>query len=90
MTDEIVYKVTGRPHRNDIRRMMEWLLNQDFKYCMDSIEVNSCKMMVFMLVFKELMLENGLALNDVLTDLYEEVCEADLPDIPKAEILSVS
>ena len=36
------------------------------------------------------MLENGLALNDVLTDLYEEVCEADLPDIPKAEILSVS
>ena len=47
-------------------------------------------MMVFMLVFKELMLENGLALNDVLTDLYEEVCEADLPDIPKAEILSVS
>ncbi|CBY30541.1 unnamed protein product [Oikopleura dioica] len=74
VTDDIVYKVTGRPRRNDIRRMMEWLLNQDIKYCMDSIE--------------ELMLENGIALNDVLTDLYEEICEADLPDIPKAEILS--
>ena len=35
------------------------------------------------------MVENGLALNDVLTDLYEEVCEADLPEIPKAELLSV-
>lgn len=39
VTDDIVYKVTGRPRRNDIRRMMEWLLNQDIKYCMDSIEV---------------------------------------------------
>ncbi|CAG5103928.1 Oidioi.mRNA.OKI2018_I69.chr1.g1005.t1.cds [Oikopleura dioica] len=74
VTEDIVYKVTGRPNRNDIRKLMEWLLNQDIKYCIENIQ--------------ELMIENGLALNDVLTDLYEEVCEADLPEIPKAELLS--
>lgn len=73
ITEDIVYKVTGRPNSKDIQRMVHWLFNNDIAFCIKSIQ--------------EMMIMNGLALNDVITDLHEEVCSGDFPDLAKAELL---
>ena len=50
--------MTGRPRKKDIRQIMKWLMEIELKQCVSLIT----KMMV----------DNGVALNDIITDLHDE------------------
>jgi len=71
--DETVYKVTGRPRKKDIRQIMKWLMEIELKQCVTLIT----KMMV----------DNGVALNDIITDLHDEVTLVEYPTSVKCQIL---
>ena len=69
-------KVTGRPRVEDINQMIEWLTNRDISTCIKLIN--------------EMMVKNGIALNDVITDIHDQVSEIEFPNKIKARILMVS
>ena len=50
--------MTGRPRKKDIRRIMKWLMEIELKQCVTLIT--------------KLMVDNGVALNDIITDLHDE------------------
>jgi len=71
----ILKKVTGRPRKDDIDKMIEWLLNREIGDCIKLIH--------------EMMVKNGIALNDIITDIHEEVAKIDFPNKIKVSILMV-
>lgn len=73
VNQDIVYKVTGRPRKDDIMTMIEWLTNRDISSCLTLIQ----KMMV----------KNGIALNDVISDIHEQIAGIEFPDKIKCNIL---
>jgi len=73
VSEEIVYKVTGRPRGSDIDQMITWLTNRDIRSCIKLIQ--------------EMMIKNGTALNDVITDIHEQIALVDFPNKIKANLL---
>ena len=55
--------------------MIEWLTNRDISTCLTLIQ----KMMV----------KNGIALNDVISDIHEHISGIEFPDKIKCNILMV-
>ncbi|XP_075219941.1 replication factor C subunit RfC3 isoform X2 [Lycorma delicatula] len=65
VNEENVYTCVGHPLKSDIRNILQWLLNHDFKTAYTSI--------------KELKLAKGLALQDILTELHLLLHRVSLP-----------
>jgi len=72
--DEIVYKVTGRPREKDIEQMLKWLMELELKDCVKLIS--------------NMMIENGIALNDIITDIHNQVVLVEFPSKVKCKLLS--
>ena len=56
--------------------MIQWLTNRDIRSCIKMIQ--------------EMMIKNGTALNDVITDIHEQIALVDFPNKIKANLLIVS
>ena len=55
--------------------MIDWLMNREIADCINLIQ--------------EMMVKNGIALNDVISDIHEEIAAIEFPDKIKANILMV-
>ena len=73
MDDELVYAITGSPMPKDIERVIYWLMNEDF--C--TAYANT----------RNLQVEKGLALQDILSEVYKQVRTLDIPTRPKIYML---
>jgi replication factor C subunit 3/5 len=68
-----VYATTGAPMPEDIRRVLHWLLNEDFGACFSAIQ--------------ELQLEKGLALVDIVRELHPLLFDVHLPTAQRGQVL---
>ena len=50
--------MTGRPREKDIEQMLKWLMELELKDCVKLIS--------------NMMIENGIALNDIITDIHNQ------------------
>ncbi|KAJ9067050.1 Subunit of heteropentameric Replication factor C (RF-C) [Entomophthora muscae] len=73
ISEREVYLCTGMPLPEDIEQIRDWLLNSDFTAARDSIMA--------------LKTEKGLALQDILSQLYELILELNVPSHVLAYIL---
>ncbi|KAJ4460045.1 putative Replication factor C subunit 5 [Paratrimastix pyriformis] len=73
VTADMVYQTTGKPHPEDITRLLEWMLNEDFTRA-------------FHLCW-ELKTAKGLALQDVATEIHARLLHVDLAPMVKCDVL---
>jgi len=71
--DETVYKVTGRPRKRDIDQMLKWLMELELRECVKLVT--------------KLMVDNGVALSDIITDLHDLVTLIEYPTTVKCQLL---
>merc|ERR1712150_297865 len=65
VNEDTVYTCTGRPKKQDIEQILEWLLNNDFGSAYNSLT--------------KLKSEKGLALQDIIESVHEYVHKIDFP-----------
>ncbi|KAI9299464.1 hypothetical protein BJ944DRAFT_172349 [Cunninghamella echinulata] len=69
-----IYNCTGHPHPEHIDMILNSILKDEYTTCYQKIE--------------RLKMENGYALTDIITDVYEKLQQADLP--PETEIAMIA
>ena len=73
VNDELVYSITGAPMPKDIERVIYWFLNEDFSTAYSNT--------------RNLQVEKGLALPDILTEVFNQVQSLDIPVKAKIYLL---
>lgn len=70
---DIIYKVTGRPKEKDIEKIINWMMELEIKECL--IKIN------------KMMIDNGVALNDIITDVSNKVSLIEFPARVKCKLM---
>ncbi|CAB4036625.1 replication factor C subunit 5 isoform X1 [Paramuricea clavata] len=73
VNEENIYTCTGKPQRNDIENIVNWMLNEDYKAAYQNI--------------MELKTMKGLALDDILAEVHIYVHRVDFPATVRMHLL---
>ncbi|XP_046840835.1 replication factor C subunit 5-like isoform X2 [Xenia sp. Carnegie-2017] len=73
VNEENIYTCTGKPQRNDIAKIVDWMLNEDYKTSYHNI--------------MELKTRKGLALDDILAEVHTYVHRVDFPAVVRMQLL---
>ncbi|XP_028400424.1 replication factor C subunit 5-like [Dendronephthya gigantea] len=73
VNEENIYTCTGKPQRNDVANMVNWLLNEDYKTAYHNI--------------MELKTMKGLALDDILAEVHTYVHRVEFPASVRMHLL---
>jgi replication factor C subunit 3/5 len=71
--EDVVYRCTGSPLPSDMAKILDWLLTSDFTSAMNSIQ--------------KLKTDKGLALSDLIIELYWLMSEIDIPVIVRVFLI---
>jgi len=74
VNEETVHETTGAPKDKDIENILNFLLNKDFKDSFNEIS--------------KMMMEKGLALNDIITGIYKLIIRMKIDAIVLCQVLS--